>query len=128
MRLNPCRRILAPKDKRKIVYAITVLEAFRLETDSKWLAMLTVWLTGPPQSSQIRSCPRRTAIGFSWLLGVNRTILIQSWDGTRFIPQDPALQPFPVAFSSSVGFSGCGKTSLLCHSERSEDTLFDLTP
>jgi hypothetical protein len=27
---------------------------------------------------------------------------------------------------SSTGFTGCGKGSLLCHSERSEESLFDL--
>src|SRR5690242_17020231 len=92
MRLKPWRRILAPKDKRKMVYAITVSEAFRPETVSKWLAVLTVWLTGPPQSSQIAPRPRRRTIGFSWLPGLNGTILIQSWDGRRFIPRGPSLQ------------------------------------
>ena len=28
---------------------------------------------------------------------------------------------------SGTGFTGCGKSSLFCHSERSEESLFDLT-
>jgi len=29
---------------------------------------------------------------------------------------------------SRAGFPGCGRSSLFCHSERSEESLFDLTP
>src|SRR6202140_5578366 len=35
--------------------------------------------------------------------------------------------PATLAFSRT-GFTGCGKSSLFCHSERSEESLFDLTP
>jgi hypothetical protein len=40
---------------------------------------------------------------------------------------------FPLARQRSAekrlaGLSGCGKSSLFCHSEQSEESLFDLTP
>src|SRR5580693_6723287 len=79
-----------------MVYAITTSEAFRLETVSIGLALLTVWLTNPPQRSPIGSRPGRDATDSSWPRAANRTILIRSWDGTRFIPQAPGLQPLPV--------------------------------
>src|SRR6202035_4764806 len=72
MRLRPWSRILAPKDNRKMVYAITMSEALRLETVSNGLIVLTDWLTNPARSSQKRSQigsrPRRGATGFSWPL------------------------------------------------------------
>src|ERR1700674_1340717 len=94
MRLRPCRRILAPKDKRKMVYAITVSEALRLEIVSIWLTVLADWLTNPPRSSQIGPRPRRGVPDFHRLLGADTMLLIRSLDERRFIPQDPSLQPF----------------------------------
>src|SRR5216683_3641472 len=103
MRLSPWRRILAPKDKRKMVYAITVLEFLRLELVSRGLTVLTDWLTNPPRNSQIGPRSRRSAADYSWLLGANRTILIRSVDGRRFIPRGPGLQDLVVQTSACAG-------------------------
>src|ERR1700692_1901624 len=94
MRLSPWRRIFAPKDKRKIVYAMTMLEAFWLDTFSRRFTVPTVWLTNPPQSSQIRPRPRRGITDFPLPEGANKTILIRSWDGRSFIPRGASLQAF----------------------------------
>jgi uncharacterized protein len=41
----------------------------------------------------------------------------------------PDAADFPrEARSSSTGFTGCGKSDLFCHSERSEESLFDPSP